>query len=201
VQGEPAVSLYRLVAGGARRCVLRSDGRRQIVDLLLPGDFFGLTLGTEYDCTVEAMTEGTVAAAYPRRRLEALAQYDQELARELRQLAFEALARMQTQLLIVGRITALEKVGSFLIEMSNRLSQAGSNSVVLPVSRYDIADYLAISVETVSRALTDLRQRGFIDLSGPRNVRIIDPVALEESDRMGHTGHAACSARRLSPVH
>src|SRR5262245_50953848 len=185
-QGHADEFLFRLLSGAARRCVLRVDGRRQIVDLLLPGDFFGFAADLEYDYTVEAIAGGTVAVAYPRKRVEALADRDPELARELRQLAFEALARMQAQLLIVGRITALEKVGSFLLEMVNRLPEEQADRILLPLSRYDIADYLAVSVETVSRALTDLKRRGLIVLSGPRKVRIVDRSALEESDRVGH---------------
>jgi CRP/FNR family nitrogen fixation transcriptional regulator len=188
-QGLPADFWYRLVSGAARRCVLRSDGRRQIVDLLLPGDFFGFAAGAEYDYTVEAVVAGTVVAAYPRKRVEALADKDPQLARELRQVAVEALSRMQTQLLIIGRITALEKVGSFILEMSNRQSNPQPDRVELPVSRYDIADYLAVSVETVSRALTDLKHRGLISLSGTRTVRIVNRNALEESDRTGNLAH------------
>jgi CRP-like cAMP-binding protein len=189
-QGQAAESWYRIVSGAARRYVLRSDGRRQIVDLLLPDDFFGFALGSEYDYTVEAIVTNTVVATYPRKRAEGLADQDPQLARELRGVAFEALARMQIQLLTVGRITALEKVGSFILEMSNRLSEEETNRVTLPVSRYDIADYLAVSVETVSRALTTLKQRGLIALSGTRDVRIVNRSALEESDRIGHMSHS-----------
>ena len=182
-QGRPAEHWYCVISGAARRCVIRLDGRRQIVDLLLPGDVFGFTTDEEYDYTVEAVTEHTVVAAYPRHRVEMLADADPELAREIRQIAFVALARLQAQLLIMGRITALEKVGSFILEMATRLSSEPGNRVALPMSRYDIADYLAVSVETVSRAMTDLKQRGVIKLSGTRLVRIIDRNALEEGER------------------
>lgn len=197
-QGRPADSLYRLVSGAARSCVLRPDGRRQIVDLLLPGDFFGFAVGLEYDCTVEAIAADTAVVVYARKRIEALANQDCELARELRQLAVEALARMQAQLLIVGRITALEKVSSFLLQMTNRLRKDHADHLVLPVSRYDIADYLAVSVETVSRALTDLNRRGLIALSGPRTIRIVDRAALAESDRLCHLAHAGAGRRPVS---
>src|ERR1700722_3848665 len=90
---------------------------------------------------------------------------------------------MQTQLLILGRITASEKVGSFIIEMAARLSEEESDQIALPVSRYDIADYLGISVETVSRALSDLKQRGAIRLSGTRTVSIIHRDLLEVCER------------------
>ena len=177
-QGGPADHWYCVISGAARCCVIQLDGRRQIVDLLLPGDAFGFTAGDEYGYTVEAVAEGTVVAAYLRRRVELLADADPQLAREIRHIAFLALARLETQLLIVGRITALEKVGSFILEMATRLSAERGSSVALPMSRYDIADYLAVSVETVSRALTDLKQRGVIKLSGTRIVRIVDRDAL-----------------------
>jgi CRP/FNR family nitrogen fixation transcriptional regulator len=115
-----------------------------------------------------------------------LADSDPRVSREIRQAAFEALSRLQSQLLIVGRITALEKVGSFILEMAARLSRASSRSVALPVSRYDIADYLAVSVETVSRSLTDLKHRGVIRMSGTRTLEIMDRDALEDGELLAH---------------
>jgi CRP/FNR family nitrogen fixation transcriptional regulator len=182
-ESSPAEHWYRLVRGTARCCVLRSDGRRQIVGLLLPGDFFGFTAGEAYDYTVEAIVEGTVVASYARRRVEMLADADPQVARDLRQVALEALARLQTQLLTLGRITATEKVSAFILEMAARLSHGRDDGVALPISRYDIADYLAVSVETVSRSLTDLKQRGVIRFLGTRTVKIVDRDALEDGDR------------------
>jgi CRP-like cAMP-binding protein len=178
-QGQPAEYWYRVTSGTARRCVTRPDGRRQIVELLLPGDFFGFTVLNEYDSTVEAV-EDTIVASYRRRRVEMLAEADPQLSREIRQVMFEALSRLQAQLVILGRITATEKVGSFLLMLAERLSDQTLDRVDLPISRYDIADYLGLSVETVCRSLTSLKKRGLIALSGPRSVRIIDRDALEE---------------------
>jgi CRP/FNR family transcriptional regulator, nitrogen fixation regulation protein len=179
---RPAEHWYCVISGAARRCVLRADGRRQIVGLLLPGDFFGFTAGDEYDYTVEAVVEGTVVTAYSRRRIEALADLDPQVARELRQVAFDALARLQSQLLMLGRITVIEKVSSFILEMARRLRHGRDDSVALPISRYDIADYLAVSVETVSRSLTNLKRRGVIKFSGTRTLKIVDRDALEEGE-------------------
>jgi CRP/FNR family transcriptional regulator, nitrogen fixation regulation protein len=176
---RPADAWFRVISGAARRCVVRADGRRQIVDLLLPGDFFGFTTHDEYDFAVEAVVEGTHVVRYPRRRVEMLADSDPRMARELREVAFETLGRLQAQLLIIGRVTALEKVGSFLLEMESRLSDGAAHRMVLPMSRYDIADYLAVSVETVSRSLTDLKHRGMITLAGTRQVKIVNHEALE----------------------
>lgn len=182
-QGRSVEHWYFLISGAARRCAIRSDGRRQIVDLLLPGDFFGLAFGDQSEATIEAVAENTVVASYPRPRIEALAESDPKIARELRDIAFKALSRMQTQLLILGRITALEKVGSFLLEMSARLSNGDTERVALPISRYDIADYLGVSVETVSRALSHLKQRGAIKLLSTRTVSIVHRDVLEERER------------------
>lgn len=179
---RPAEYWYRIISGAARRAAVRADGRRQIVDLLLPGDFFGFTDREQDDFTVEAAGEGTVVACYPRRRVEALADANAKLAREILQVSFEALSRLQAQILIVGRVTAVEKVGSFLLEMAERSADGNKNRVVLPVSRYDIADYLAVSVETVSRSLTDLKQRGVIAFTGTRQVKIVNREALEDGD-------------------
>lgn len=178
--GHPSDHWYRLICGAARRYVVRPDGRRQIVDLLLPGDFFGFSSRAEYDYTVEAVGSGTIVAGYARRRVEMLADQDPQLARELRQVAFEAMSRLQAQLMTVGRITAVGKVGSFLVELADRQSEGSVDRITLPISRYDIADYLGLSVETVSRSMTDLKHRGVIALSGTRSVRIVDRDALTD---------------------
>jgi CRP/FNR family nitrogen fixation transcriptional regulator len=174
-----ATSWFSLVSGAARRYVIRDDGRRQILDLLFPGDFFGYTMCTEYDFTVEAVTQGTVVASYPRRSVEMLADSNPLLARELRKLAIEAMERAKMQLLILGRVTATEKVASFLVAMAARSPGPSENRLTLPVSRYDIADYLALSVETVSRSLTVLKRRGVIALPTTRSVKIMNWSALE----------------------
>jgi CRP/FNR family nitrogen fixation transcriptional regulator len=179
-QSQPIEYWYFLILGAARRCTIRPDGRRQIVDLLLPGDFFGLMLGDQSDATVEAVAKATVVACYPRRRIEKLAESDPSIARELHQIPCAVLSRMQAQLLILGRITAMEKVGSFILEMAARLSNGDSEQVVLPVSRYDIADYLGVSVETVSRALSDLKHRGAIKLMDTRTVSIVHRNMLDK---------------------
>jgi CRP-like cAMP-binding protein len=182
-QGEPADRWFWIIAGSARRSTLRPDGRRQIVDLLFPGDCFGFTNGYEYDDSVEAIARETYVARCVRCDAEAVAESNPQLSREIRRATFEALWRLQSQLLIVGRVTALEKVGAFLIEMGARQSSRSNDRVVLPISRYDMADYLGLSVETVSRSLTHFKQQGVIKLFGPRSVWIVDRVALECSER------------------
>jgi CRP/FNR family nitrogen fixation transcriptional regulator len=173
---------YRVISGAAKCYVVLPGGRRQILDLLMPNDCFCFTPPGGHYGVVEAVVNGTVVACYARRRAEALAESDPKVAREIRDMASDAVSRMQEQILILGRVTAREKVGSFLIKMMERSSKQPNDRLLLFTSRYDIADYLALSVETVSRSLTDLRHRGFIALAGPRRVKIVDRSGLEEGD-------------------
>ena len=177
----PAGHWYYVIVGAVRRCTIRSDGRRQIVDLMLPGDFFFISDGKR-DETIEAIAEETVLASYPGGRVELLAERDRQFARELREVAFQSLARTQNQLMILGGVTAVEKVGSFLLSLDGRAPDR-RGEVELPVTRYDIAEYLAVSVETVCRAITDLQHRGVITLAGTRTIKILNRGALE--DRAG----------------
>jgi CRP/FNR family transcriptional regulator, nitrogen fixation regulation protein len=190
----PAGHWYYIIVGAVRRCTIRSDGRRQIVDLMLPQDFFFVSDSKGED-TIEAIAEETVLASYPGGRVELLAERDREFARELRGVAFQSLTRISKQLTIIGGVTAVEKVGSFLLWLEERaLDRRGQ--VELPVTRYDIAEYLAVSVETVSRAITDLQQRAIITLIGTRTVKILNRGALEDgsADRFNGTRHGSIPA-------
>ncbi|MCA6100649.1 helix-turn-helix domain-containing protein [Bradyrhizobium australafricanum] len=186
---------YCVIAGAVRRCALRADGRRQILDLMLPRDFF-FVRGDGDEVAIEAIVDETALASYPGEGIEQLAERDPKFARELRDVAFRALGRSQAQLMIVGGVTALEKVGSFLLSLDRRSSDE-DGQVVLPVSRYDIADYLAVSVETVCRSFTNLQQRGAIRLAGKRTVKILNRAALE--DHIGEPGSRGLTLS-LKPV-
>ncbi len=192
----PAGHWYYVITGAVRRCAIRADGRRQIVDLMLPRDFFFVS-DSQSEATIEAIAEDTVLASYPGQRVELLAERDTQFARELREVAFQSLTRSQSQLLILGGLTALEKVGSFLLSLDGRAANS-SGQVVLPVSRYDIADYLAVSVETVCRSITDLQQRGVITLAGKRTVKILNRSALE--DRVGEKLNGNISGNRRQSI-
>jgi CRP-like cAMP-binding protein len=174
---DPIEYWYRVVRGAARKSALSGDGRRHIVDFMLPGDFFGLARPRHF--CVEALFPGTLIARYPRVSVERLADCDPLIARNIRELAFEAIARLQGRMVILSRSKALERVSSFLLEMVDRSRISPSHAVFLPMSRYDIADYLGLAVETVSRALTELRQRHTIAFRSVRQVRICDRAALE----------------------
>jgi CRP-like cAMP-binding protein len=185
---EPGESIYRcndsiehwfrIVSGAARKSAMSDDGRRHIVDFIFPGDLFDFgAFGSRQFC-VEAIVPGTVIARYPRRSVERLADSDPHIARNIREAAFESIGRLQRRMIILGRATALEKVSTFLLEMSDRSLTAPTHAMLLPMSRYDIADYLAMAVETVSRTLTELRARQTIAFRSVRQVRICNRDAL-----------------------
>jgi CRP/FNR family nitrogen fixation transcriptional regulator len=177
---------YRVVRGAARCYIVLPDGRRQILDLLLPEDFFGFAVFKGYFYGLDAIAENTTVACYPRKELQALLDDDPAVARAVSEMKFDAMARLQQLILILGRMTAREKVGAFLLTIMQRIESGNTDHLVLPTSRYDIADYLTLSVETVSRSLTELKQRGLISLTGPRRVQIVDRDRLSDrhaSDR------------------
>jgi CRP-like cAMP-binding protein len=173
-QSARADHWYRIVTGAARECVLTVDGRRQIVDFLLPGDIFGFSSRGKRSLASEIIVEATLIASYPRRRAEALAESDPLVARRVREMAFESIERLQARTVLLGRNNAIEKVSAFLLEMATRSATAPGSAVRLPMTRYDIADYLALAVETVSRALTTLRRLRAITLLDTRRVQIND---------------------------
>ncbi|MDB5542521.1 MAG: FixK family transcriptional regulator [Devosia sp.] len=171
-QDEWAEDLYCVISGAARQCIVRPDGRRQIVDILLPGDFFGFTPSSTHRFAVQAVVEDTIVASYSRRRIEEMADNDPQVAREFRQRLYMTISRLQEHLLVVGTMRAPEKVRAFLAHLSERIPDLRNDGMVLPVSRYDIADQLGLSVETVCRAMTELKTSGAIHLGGPRKVQI-----------------------------
>lgn len=178
-QDGPAEYGYRIVTGAARECALLADGRRQVIGFLMPGDVFGLWTRATHPFSGEIIAEATLVARYPRRRIERLVESDPDVARHVHQLAFEAVERLQTRMGLLAKTSALERVSGFLLQMSGSAELGSRNSIALPMSRYDIADYLALAVETVSRTLTSLRLRRIILFAGARRVRIVDRGALE----------------------
>lgn len=170
--------LFRVLNGAVRKCLLTADGRRQIVDFLLPGDVSGFGARDDYDFSMETISAGTTIARYPRRALEDLTESDREVSRWVREMAFNSISRLQTRTLILGHTSAVARVAAFLLEWSDRC-EPPEDSISLPMSRYDIADYLAMAVETVSRAFTSLRTRRVIAFRGTRDFSICSRHALE----------------------
>ncbi len=176
-EGDRAAFFYKVVSGAVRTYKLLGDGRRQIDAFHLPGDIFGIESGEEHRFTAEAVGDAVVIV-YRRCSLEALGARDADFARQVVAAMMRALERAQDHMLLLGRKSALEKIATFLLDMAARLSDDGA--VDLPMSRTDIADHLGLTIETVSRSLTQLERQGVIELPCQRrNIVIRDKVALE----------------------
>jgi CRP/FNR family nitrogen fixation transcriptional regulator len=178
-EGEPAEYLYRVVRGTVRISTLLSDGRRQIGAFYLPGDVFGLEAGELHAFSAEAIGDTTVVVV-KRSTFETLAVSNREVAQELRTLLATHLRRAQQHMLLLGRKTAQERIASFLLQMAERAPAA--SAVDLPMSRQDIADYLGLTIETVSRTLTQLEHIAAIRLASSRHIELCNRAALLRMD-------------------
>jgi CRP/FNR family transcriptional regulator, nitrogen fixation regulation protein len=178
---EPAEYVYQVKAGAVRSYKLLSDGRRQIGAFHLVGDIFGLENGSEHRFTAEAIVDTTVRLIR-RRSLELVAENDAMVARNLLSMTTNNLQHAEDHMLLLGRKTSLERVAAFLIEMDKRLTAAGV--MALPMSRRDIADYLGLTLETVSRALSRLHELGILGFIGTnqRQIVLVDRRQLASLD-------------------
>ena len=170
-EGEAFGNVYQVVSGAVRIAKLLPDGRRQISGFYLPGDIFGFESGDVRHFSAEAVVQTKVIAF----RWQSLLQAGTRSVgffHQLLNVAMKDLRQTQTQLLIVGRKNALERVAAFLLEMSER--SASTDLVELPMPRHDIADYLGLTLETVSRMFAELKEIGAIGLEGARRVLLID---------------------------
>ena len=156
-EDEPAEYVYQVICGAVRSYKLLSDGRRQIGAFHLPGDVFGLESGTVHRLAAEAIIDTTVRLV-KRRSLEHAAGIDVQVARKLWAMTAGDLRHAEDHMLLLGRKTAMERVATFLLEMDRRLAVAGM--MALPMCRRDIGDYLGLTLETVSRALSQLHAQG-----------------------------------------
>ncbi len=174
-EGEPAEYIYEVVSGAVRSCRVMDDGRRQVTAFHLPGEVFGLDIGQEHRFSAEAITD-TVIMIVKRTAIVSLAGRDGEIARDLWTLTAQELHRVQDHMLVLGCMSAKERVASFLLEMARRGSSA--NEVELPMSRQDIADYLGLTIETVSRIMTQLEHDATIGLPTSRRIVLRNRAAL-----------------------
>jgi len=178
-EGEKTDSIYEVVHGMLRLYKLLPDGRRQITGFLSAGHLLGFAPEGVNVYTAEAITEVTLCR-YKRAAFERLIDEVPGFARRLLTAASHELRAAQDQMLLLGRKTATERVASFLLLMANQQESDDTDEVDVPMTRSDIADHLGLTIETVSRTLTKLKQDELIALPMPTRIEILDRDQLEE---------------------
>jgi CRP/FNR family transcriptional regulator, nitrogen fixation regulation protein len=174
-EDETANCIYKVVSGAVRSYKLFDDGRRQINAFYLPGDVFGLEAARNRHFSAEAVTRATILVV-KRSALVALAVRQNDVANDLWTLTARELEKVQNRMIMLGHKNAQERVAAFLLEMAGRASD--KHAVELPMSRQDIADYLGLTIETVSRTFTQLENEAAIELPSSRRVVLRDRGAL-----------------------
>lgn len=180
-EGDYATSVYNVTEGVVRVSKMLPDGRRQITGFLFPGDFLGLAHDDAYAYTAEAITPSRLCR-FKRNKLMDLFDELPNLEKRLLGMAADELAVAQDQILLLGRKTARERVVSFFLQLNKQSRKRGDsgNPLAIPMSRADIADYLGLTIETVSRTITKLSKDGVIELPSSNKVVLADLDALED---------------------
>jgi len=179
-EGDDADHSYKVVSGAIRLSKMTSDGRRQVAEFALPGDFIGLNWLDEHAMTAEALTDVTLIG-YTRGRLERLGDENQAIRAELFSTLRHDLWAAQNHLVLLGRQSALERVACFLLDMLQRSRSADKMNIPVPMTRRDIADYLGLTIETVCRMLTRLKQSGVIGIPDRHSISVRNLAALRRA--------------------
>lgn len=174
-EGEVAGYVYKIVSGVVRVSKLLPDGRRQISAFHLPGDMFGFEVDDVHHVSAEAIGPVKVLAYKWQSLLSATS--SRGFVHELLNRTMIGLRQTQDHLLLLGRKNALERLAAFLIEMARRTGSDRSLHLAMP--RHDIADYLGLTLETVSRMFAELKEAGIIKLESARQVSVLDMPKLE----------------------
>jgi CRP/FNR family nitrogen fixation transcriptional regulator len=180
-EGDTAEYFYKVVSGTVRTAKLLSDGRRQIDAFHLAGDIFGLENGEEHRFTAEAVDE-VVVEAFRKSRFASLMHDNPTFGDQVMSSMLASLERAHEHMVLLGRKTAQEKIATFLLDMAGRLGRGGqAERFELPMQRTDIADHLGLTIETVSRTLTQMVRDGLIKLATTgRTIVLADKAGLQQ---------------------
>ena len=174
-QGEPINHAYKIVRGVVRLCKHLPDGRRQIAQFLFPGDYFSFVTIGDHGFSAEAVVDLSLLS-FSQERIERHCRDNPDLRNRLFQILSQRVHDIQNHLTIVGRQTAKERVAAFLLLLADRLG-SGEN-INIPMNRQDIADYLSLTMETVSRTLSSLKAANIIAIPDQHRLDLKDTVAL-----------------------
>lgn len=175
-EGDSADCWYKVVSGTVRVCKLLADGRRHIAEFCFSGDCFGIDSTSKRFYSAEAVDD-VIVMRYRRKPTEQLIDHNTALARLLRETMLRDLANAHGHTLLLGRMTASERVACFLLEMFERRDR--TKALDLPMSRSDIADYLGLTIETVCRTLSEFKRERVIAIPNPHRIELLDREALE----------------------
>ena len=178
-EGDDAEDVFKVVSGVVRLCKSMRDGRRLIYAFYARGDIFGFEAGAVYSLSAEAVCDCTIIS-YRRTRVDTLASNDERLSNLLFSYVLQNVAKGRKHWLLLGQRSAMGKIAAFLVE---RLGCSGNHLMVdLEMSRQDIADYLGLTIETVSRTFTQLEREGLIEMPSARRVHLKDRAKLRDYD-------------------
>lgn len=186
-EGDPATRVFTLTRGTLKLYKLLADGRRQVTGFLHPGDFLGISVDDEHAFSAEAL-ENSQLCWFPRSRFDDFVDDHSTMERELYRMAAHELAAAQRQFVLLGRKTAIERLASFLLFMAERVERSSSTrtgTIRLPMTRSDIADYLGLTKETVSRVISTLKRDRVIRLEEFNSIQILDRDRLVQFAEAG----------------
>ena len=175
-EGEPVNHAYKIVRGVVRLCKHLPDGRRQIAQFLFPGDYFSFVTIGDHGFSAEAVVDVSLLS-FTQERIGRLCRDNPDLRSRLFQMLSQRVCDIQNHLTIVGRQTAKERVAGFLLLLADRLSSGGT-SFNVPMNRQDIADYLSLTMETVSRTLSRLKAAHTIEIRDQHRLELQDVDTL-----------------------
>jgi len=181
MEGDAKSDVYKIEIGAVVMYKILSDGQRQVLGFAFPGDFIGLESASVHACDAETIGV-TRVRCIPTAMLRRRANEDSTVAAELYEILSKAFSQSQSHFLTIGRLGANGRIATLLLALAkrNEHNSLDPNTIQLPMRRSDMADFLCLTVETVSRSLTELKKAKTISLSGFRHVKLLDRDALED---------------------
>jgi len=177
-KGDDARFSYKVIEGAVRLSRIFADGRRQIVNFLLPDETFGIELSEKYSSTAEAVGE-VVALRCPRVCIAQMTTVDPDIGQKRLAMFSRSLAAAEQHVAMLGHQSAKERVASFFLALEMQRHGDHEHTLDLPLSRQDIADYLGLTIETTCRALSELKRQHILDAPSRRRIVIKDLRGLK----------------------
>lgn len=178
-QNSPADYVYNVITGTVAVERISQNGRRQIIVFLFPGDYIGLSKSAHYDCAVRCLTK-TEMYKFSRKRLCDMAEESEHLKVNMEQISSRIFFRVMEQLYVLGQKKAHERLCFLFMQLLERAPGASVDRIELFMSRQDIADYLGLTIETVSRSLSKLKDSGLISFPTLNHLKILDISKVSE---------------------